>query len=50
MIESAHVRHGSSPTLASHSQIHNELLKYSELTRWLKECQPQVFSDVMDVS
>lgn len=50
MTESAHVRHTSSPTLASHSLVHNELLMYRELTKWLKECQPAIFSEVMDVS
>lgn len=50
MTDNAHIRHASSPTLASHSLVHNDLLMYSELTRWLKDCQPEVFSEVMDVS
>ena len=50
MTESIHVRHASSPTLASHSQVHTDLLVYSDLTKWLKECQPEIFSEVMDVS
>lgn len=50
MTESAHVRHASSPTLASHSPVHNDLLMYQELTKWLKESQPEIFSEVIDVS
>ena len=50
MTDGAHVRHASSPTLASHSPVHNGLLMYCELTKWLKECQPEIFSEVIDVS
>ena len=50
MTESVHIRHASSPTLASHSAVHTDLLVYRELTKWLKECQPEIFSEVMDVS
>lgn len=49
LTDSAHVRHASSPTLASHSSVHNDLLMYRELTKWLKECQPEIFSDVIEV-
>lgn len=50
MTDNAHTRHASNPSLASHSLIHNDLLMYQKLTKWLKECQPEVFSEVMDVS
>lgn len=39
----------SSPTLESHSRVHTALLVYGELTKWLKDCQPEVFCEVMDV-
>ncbi len=50
LTDGAHIRHASSPTLASHSPVHNELLMYRELTKWLKECQPEILSEVIDVS
>ena len=50
MTESTQVRHTSCPSLTSHSAIHNDLLMYRDLMKWLKECQPGIFSEVMDVS
>lgn len=50
MLENANVRHTSEPSIASHTQLHTELLTYSNLTRWLKECEPIRFGEVMEVS
>lgn len=50
MTENVQVRHASSPSLVSHSLVHNELLMYRELTKWLKECQPEIFAELMEVS
>lgn len=50
MLENAQVRHTSGPSIASHSQLHTELLTYSTLTKWLKDCEPLRFSEVMEVS
>ncbi len=29
--------------------VHDGLLMYQDLTKWLKDCQPEFFSEVMDV-
>ena len=50
MLENAQVRHTSGPSIATHSQLHTELLTYSNLPKWLKECEPFRFSEVMEVS
>ena len=50
MLENAQVRHTSGPSIASHSQLHTELLTYSTLTKWLKDSEPLRFSEVMEVS
>ena len=44
------MRHTSGPSIASHSQLHTDLLTYSTLTKWLKECEAFRFSEVMEVS
>ena len=50
MLDNASVRHTSSPVIASHSQVHTELLTYSKLTKWLKGCETIRFGEVMEVS
>ena len=50
MTDAAQVRHTSGPSMTNHSRVHNELLVYQELTKWLKECQPAIFSELMEVS
>ena len=49
MLENTQVRHTSGPSITSHSQLHTDLLNYSSLTKWLKECEPVRFSEVMEV-
>lgn len=50
MLDNAQIRHTSGPSITSHSQLHTDLLSYSGLTRWLKECEPIRFSEVMEVT
>ena len=49
MVENAQVRHTSGPAIATHSALHTDLLTFSGLTRWLKECEPSRFGEVMEV-
>lgn len=51
MTERLQVRQsGGGPSMASHGLVHSELLMYQELTTWLKECQPRLFAEIMEVS
>ena len=50
MSENMQVKHGSSPSLVSHSVIHSDLLMYQELTKWLKDCQTDIFAELKEVS
>ena len=36
-------------TLVSHSHVHNDLLLYQDLTKWLKECLPDIFAELKEV-
>lgn len=49
MVENAQISHTSGPFIASHSQLHTQLLAYSNLTRWLKDCETVRFGEVMQV-
>ncbi len=49
MMENVRVRHTSGPSIVSHGQVHADLLGYSKLMAWLKECEPVRFSEVMEV-
>ncbi|XP_064407161.1 exocyst complex component 1-like [Halichondria panicea] len=48
MLDNAHVRHTVGPSITSHSQVHSDLLGYSKLMCWLKECEPVRFSEVLE--
>ena len=38
------------PYMKSHGSLHNELMKYSQLTRWMRECENRSFVEVCEVS
>ena len=38
------------PYMKSHGSLHNELMKYSHLTQWMRECENRSFVEVCKVS
>lgn len=49
MLDAVQVRHVSVPSISSHNAVHTDLLPYSALVKWLRDCETQRFSDVMEV-
>ena len=49
MLDAVQVRHVSVPSISSHNAVHTDLLPYSALVKWLRDCEPLRFSDVMEV-
>ena len=43
-------RHVSLPSLPSHGPVHSEFMKYSELMRWMRDCENQRFVEVCEVT
>jgi len=49
ILDAVQVRHVSVPSISSHNAVHTDLLPYSALVKWLRDCETQRFSDVMEV-
>ena len=41
---------GDLPRLPAHTNEHNDLMQYCELTKWMKDCQSTRFDEVCKVS
>ena len=49
MLEDVQMRHSTSPTISSHSSVHGDLLPYSSLMKWMRDCENQRFAEVTEV-